>query len=389
MPRRRWASRLIGTVVLAALVALSGAHPQATALALQDDPRAELRRQTDEAEQRWQTSGITSYEIVVRLHTAWVLRWYRVVVRDGQVVESSARCERSLSAQEPCQFEPSEYEKYTVTGLFKTARQLLAEKPTVKIGLRFDERDGHPLEMSSDILQAVDDEMFVVVESLKPTPDGAPPARTRLGPGDPPAVGDLIVEDPLNAAGALPLPFACPSGRNSGDFVTEGYLLKVTGRCQPEATDAALDLPPIPDLVVVDGEISVEAKAVSGHERLLISVMFRSSDDRSQGNAVVLVPAAGVMMLFKVTPDAATTLGARNDLRGRISRDNWNTVAIRLDGAHMWILLNGQPVLAASDSQVDRGRVALGASRLGNRDDNTESAAVFRNLRVSRLAPGQ
>jgi hypothetical protein len=389
MRRQRWALGLVRITLLAALVALSGALPQASVLAFQDGPRAELRRQTDEAEQRWQASGITSYEIVVRLHTAWVLRWYRVVVRDGQIAETSARCERSLPGFEQCQFDPSEYAKYSVPGLFTIARELLTSKPTTKIGLRFDDRDGHAIELSSDIPEYADDEVFIAVESLKPTPDGAPPARTRLGPGDPPAVGEVIFEDPLTAPGALPRPFACPSGRNSGAFVAEGYLLKVTGRCTPEATDATLNLPPIPDLTVVDGEISVEAKAVSGHDRLSIAVWFRSNEDTSQGNAVILVPTAGIMMLFKVMPDAATTLAARNDLKGRISRDDWNTVAIRLDGASMWILLNGQPVFAASDSQTDRGGVSLGANRFGNRDDNAESAAVFRNLRVSRLAASQ
>jgi len=331
----------------------------------------------------------------VRLHTAWVLRWYRVVVRDGQVTENSARCQRSLPGQEQCQFGPSEYAKYTVPGLFATARELLATEPSVKIGLRFDEADGHPLEMSRDIPRAVDDEMFWSVESLTPTHDGAPraqpqvPAGAQLGPGDPPAVGDLIIEDSLNTPGVLPRPYACPSGRNTGEFVGEGYLLKVTGRCRPEATDAALELPPIPDLVMADGEISVETKAVSGHDRLTVSILFRGSDDGSRGNVAVLVPASGIAMLFKFSPDAATPLAQRNDLAGRISRDGWHTVAIRLHGINMWVLLNGQPVLSASDVQGDRGRVALGAGRLWNRDDDTESAVVFRNLRVSRLATGR
>ena len=58
MWRQRWTTRAIGIGLIAVLVALSGALPQATALALQDDPRAELRRQTDDAEHPRQARGI-------------------------------------------------------------------------------------------------------------------------------------------------------------------------------------------------------------------------------------------------------------------------------------------------------------------------------------------
>src|SRR5687767_1026996 len=54
---------------------------------------------------------------------------------------------------------------------------------------------------------------------------GAPAGALRL-PGDPPAVGDMIVEDPLNFPGAIPGSFHCPTGRNIGEFVGDGYIVK-------------------------------------------------------------------------------------------------------------------------------------------------------------------
>ena len=106
---RRWTARGIGLLVLVALVTVSGALSQAAGQALQDDPRAELRRQMDEAEQRWQASGITSYQIVVRrLNGPWQIQWNTVVVRDGQIVESSARCGRALAGPDRCQVQPFE-----------------------------------------------------------------------------------------------------------------------------------------------------------------------------------------------------------------------------------------------------------------------------------------
>jgi hypothetical protein len=94
--------------------------------------------------------------------------------------------------------------------------------------------------------------------------------------------------------------------------------------------------------------------------------------------------------LLKAPSDAPiTALALREDLSGHLARDDWNEYAVRLDGPNIWVLLNGTPILSASDTVVDRGWVAFGVKRLGSADDNAESAVVFRDLRVSRLATGQ
>jgi Domain of Unknown Function (DUF1080) len=229
-----------------------------------------------------------------------------------------------------------------------------------------------------------------------PTPDrapsyerGAPAGALRL-PGKPPAVGDLIAEDSLTFPGAIPGSITSPSGRNVGEFVGEGYIMKVTGRSRDDSATAAIAAV-IPDLVVPDGEIRLDAKVVSGHERALLFFLIRFSADPPASYEVNLVPNEGFAMLGKSVPneDKLLPLALRTDLRGRMSRDDWNEYAIRLDGQNIWILLNGEPILSGSDSSFDRGRVAFGLMRTGDKNDNAEVAAVFRNLRVSRLAAGQ
>lgn len=227
-----------------------------------------------------------------------------------------------------------------------------------------------------------------------PTPDrapsferGAPVGALRL-PGDPPPVGDLIAEDGLNFPGAIPGSVNCPSGRNVGEFVGEGYILKVTGPCSEGVPGAWIALPAIPDLVVPDGEIRLEAKVVSGHDRALVFVLFRGAPDPPRGYDLSVNPSRGAAGLLKQQSGSAMVpLAMRTDLAGRMSRDDWNEYAIRLDGPNIWVLLNGEPILSASDGMIDRGRVSFGVERLGNPDDSPETAVVFRNLRISRLAP--
>ncbi len=216
---------------------------------------------------------------------------------------------------------------------------------------------------------------------------GAPAGALRL-PGNPPAVGDLIVEDSLNFPGAIPGSITSPSGRNIGEFVGEGYILKVTGRPRDDSAGAAFAVL-IPDLVVPDGEIRLDAKVVSGHERAMPFFLLRLSADPPSGYEMNLVPNEGFAMVGKSVPNESKLfpLAMRSDLRGRMSRDDWNEFAVRLDGPNIWILLNGEPILSASDSSSDRGRVGFGLARMGDVNDNVESAAVFRNLRISRLAP--
>jgi Domain of Unknown Function (DUF1080) len=225
-----------------------------------------------------------------------------------------------------------------------------------------------------------------------PTPDrapsyqrGAPAGALRL-PGEPPAVGDLIIEDSLTFPGAMAGTVSCATGKNLGEFVDEGFIVKVSGPCREGAQAVAMMVPPLPGLVVPDGEIRIEAKSVSGHDQAGLSLAFRGNSDPLGSYELDVHPTQGGAALLRGQADAPTIqLALRGDLAGRLSRDDWNEYAIRLDGPNIWILLNGQLILSASDATNDRGWVSFGVHRLGSFDDNAETAMVFRNLRISRL----
>jgi hypothetical protein len=63
-------------------------------------------------------------------------------------------------------------------------------------------------------------------------------------------------------------------------------------------------------------------------------------------------------------------------------------VALRAQGQNFWLLVNDQPVLAASEPAFDRGSVSFYLSRQGSLDDNAETAVALRNLQVTALAEG-
>ena len=72
-------------------------------------------------------------------------------------------------------------------------------------------------------------------------------------PGPPPDVGEVVLEDPLTAPGAVQA-WRCPTGRNLGEFVGEGYLIKVTGKCSEAETQAVIFASYVNGLLLRDGE---------------------------------------------------------------------------------------------------------------------------------------
>src|SRR5262249_13204291 len=97
-----------------------------------------------------------------------------------------------------------------------------------------------------------------------------------------------------------------------------------------------------------------------------------------------ILPALGWGNLLQ----GETTLVVRKDLGSVLSRDDWNTVAVRARGNDLWILVNDQVVAQANNSKYDRGRIWFALRRMGDINDPPETAAVFRNLRISGLASG-
>jgi len=201
-----------------------------------------------------------------------------------------------------------------------------------------------------------------------------------------PAVGQALLEDPLTAPGAA-VAYRCPTGRNAGEFVGEGLLLKVTGKCRDQDTSAFAPTPLI-GITLPDGEIRVEVRAVSGHERATFLIDFRIQSDPVRGYVVYFLPARGVALLRRIEGGQEIPLAARIDLAALLAPDGWNSLAVRAKGPDLSVLVNDRLVLSASDPKYDTGAMGLAVSRLGDVNDDAETAMIVRNLRVSALADG-
>jgi hypothetical protein len=201
----------------------------------------------------------------------------------------------------------------------------------------------------------------------------------------PPEAGPTVIEDSLTEMGAV-RGGPCPSGRGGGEFVGEGYSIKVAGPCGE--TGAAFLTIYVPGLTVKDGEIRLEMKVVSGTDRAYPFISFRQQGTSALGYYVSLSPSRATVELYVVREDSRTVLMRRDDLVELAAPDSWHSLAVRLQGSSLWVLLNDQPVLSAVDATFDQGDLGLALQRTGNASDEQESAVVYRNLRVSLLAEG-
>jgi hypothetical protein len=196
-----------------------------------------------------------------------------------------------------------------------------------------------------------------------------------------PDVGQVVLEDPLTAPGSLS-PGRCPTGRNVGQFVGEGFILKVTGKCSENDAVAIAAPPPIEGLNFSDGEVRLDVKAVSGHDRVAFVLGVRGQTQAAGSYQAIIMPGRGAAALTTGSSDVA----GRTGLGGRLAPDGWNSLAVRAQGPNLWVLLNDEPILSATDATYQSGSVFIGVRRLGDANDSSESAVVVRNLRVSSLA---
>jgi Family of unknown function (DUF6174) len=79
------------------------------------------KKKIDRAERKWNSRGINSYSIRVRVSGFWDQQEYTLVVRDGEVLDSSSTCVPA-GPGEPCCTACFEPEDFTVPGLFANAR---------------------------------------------------------------------------------------------------------------------------------------------------------------------------------------------------------------------------------------------------------------------------
>jgi 3-keto-disaccharide hydrolase len=219
------------------------------------------------------------------------------------------------------------------------------------------------------------------------TPGRAPTFEEPRRAGPPPEVGPPILEDALAAPGVI-WPASCPTGRGGRSFVGEGLVTRISGRCTDASTSASGG-DPIARLSFPDGEVRIEVRAVSGLDRASFGLFVRAQPNVNDGYYLATIePARGHSQLYRWSNGAGAVLAERGDLAGVVSPDGWNSVAVRAQGPNLWLLINDQVALSAVDQSLDRGTVWLSVARLGNLDDNVESAVVMRNLRISLLANG-
>ena len=197
-----------------------------------------------------------------------------------------------------------------------------------------------------------------------------------------PALGTVVLENPLTSPGPLRLR-SCPTDRNSSAFVEGGLEMKVTGRCTETSTGAATSAW-LPGFTAANGELSIEVKLVEGFDRGWLAIGFR---EQNNGDAytLYLVPSRRRIELQKLVGSISALIAERADT-DLPEPDAWVRIGVRLEGQRIWVLLNDQPVMSATDPTLARGGFWLATGRLGNVEDDAPVTAIWRNLRVTALA---
>lgn len=217
---------------------------------------------------------------------------------------------------------------------------------------------------------------------LSTAQEPAPPGQT---PSD--GLGPAVIEDPLTGPG-LVQQGTCPTQRADRDFVEQGYLLKVAGRCNAADVFAGVGHR-ILGLTFADGEIRLDMKAVSKPERVRFYLAFRDQTDSGNELHVMVAPAPGFAHIGRLVGGEGSVLAERGDLAGVLSPDDWNTLAVRARGPDLALSVNGRAILFATDASFETGFVNLFLLRSESLDDDQEAAVVVRDLRVAGWASGE
>jgi hypothetical protein len=222
---------------------------------------------------------------------------------------------------------------------------------------------------------------FGPVSGRMPTPVSAQEAPTV--PSPPPGAG-VVFESALTGSDVFATG-TCRTGLARGENVGEGFRLKVSGRCVDESSDADLAVPGR-GITIGDGELALDFKVASGGARARVSVYVRNKDRRLIGAHIK--PGTGETALFSTVEGNSTVLATAN--AGELLKPtDWNRAAVRVSGHELWLLLNEEPVLYASDVNDVAGGVGIWLFREGNPDDEDEAAVIFRGLTLSAVADAE
>jgi hypothetical protein len=216
-------------------------------------------------------------------------------------------------------------------------------------------------------------------------------ARTGAGEfvppaGAPPDIGAVVFEDPITGDGMVPAPI-CPTRQAFAERMTGGLALKIRGPCVDGDANAALGVD-LPQLKVPDGEVRFELKAQSGADHFEMTLWIRSGASIANAYTFDLLSRTGFVaaLIGKNVDGEYTLLARRTDLAGLVRPDEWTTMAVRLKGSRLWLLLNDRPVLSEEDDAFQDGRVVIRLLSLGDLNEHQDTTVVIRNLRVSGIA---
>lgn len=201
----------------------------------------------------------------------------------------------------------------------------------------------------------------------------------------PPDVGDVILADSLTGPTLIPAG-SCATQRGRRQYLGEGLATIVTGRCVATSTVAVLNTP-VTGVELHNGSVSVAFKLTYGAERARIRLITRL-DSSGAHYAAQLTPATNTLTLHKfiVNPVAREVSLANEDVTGIASISDWNTLELRLQNERIWVMLNDRVIIARMDGDIPKGGILFSTLRLGSLDDAEETTAIYRDLRVARLA---
>ena len=222
----------------------------------------------------------------------------------------------------------------------------------------------------------------VLWPSLTAAQEVAPPGVLST----PPPLGAALLLDSLLAPGFV-MPNTSATGACGSVFDPDGYRLRASGKCV-DSQQRPFVAWHAKRLVVPDGEVRLEFRTAAGHDRAEFVLWLRDQNTPDFSTYLLrLQPAAGVAALGLRSGGKETTLARRNDLAAIFAPESWLSIAVRLQGPNLWVLLNDEVILPAADATYDRGTLNVVVSRQGDPSDDQEVAVVLRNLAVSSLSP--
>jgi hypothetical protein len=200
----------------------------------------------------------------------------------------------------------------------------------------------------------------------------------------PPALGTTVLDTPLTSEGVFGA-VSCPTGRGSAQFRPDGYRLAVSGACRDGQNFASVSSLGR-GVTVPDGDVEAQFRILTGLERVRLHLYTRLGPDgwyRAQWE-----PTTGIAVLAKMQGGTFSMLARRADLRPLTASDPSHTLALRTQGAQIWVLIDGQPALSASDSTHSTGGIEVDLERTGPVGDAQEVSALMQRLRVSTVSGG-